>query len=315
MFSDFRDASLRGLYDYMQTRIFLVLTTIWVVNVVVWGCLYFFLIIGAHGFPVETNSTLPNYGKSEEANMWANISIQVLTALFSYITLFTLPWRVGNAVHLWCSRRSSAAGLDFYGRPTKGIWFHIHPRHRKIVVVLLNMNWVMQYSTQATRFIWDDFDASQTMPGALWINLTFVLGILFGISSGIAQGKFEEIVRKEKPGEFPDAPMTVFLKVWKEERRKAFEARENAKKDAQQQQQQPARPGSVPNDGFSPIQPMAVVMEGDEDGDPGDSFSHPNVIRSQSTAEDGLGTTVEEGSPSDASDSPSRQSIKMSDNV
>ena len=71
----------------------------------------------------------------------------------------------------------------------------------------------------------------------------------------------------------------------------------------------------MPNDGFSPIQPMAVVMEGDEDGDPGDSFSHPNVIRSQSTAEDGLGTTVEEGSPSDASDSPSRQSIKMSDNV
>ena len=58
-----------------------------------------------------------------------------------------------------------------------------------------------------------------------------------------------------------------------------------------------------------------VARERDEDGDPGDSFSHPNVIRSQSTAEDGLGTMVEEGSPSDASDSPSRQSIKMSDNV
>ena len=36
----------------------------------------------------------------DEANDLANVSIQILTALFSYILFLTLPWRISNAVHL-----------------------------------------------------------------------------------------------------------------------------------------------------------------------------------------------------------------------
>ena len=230
LYERFRDASLRGLYDYMQTHLPRPHDHLGG-QCGPSGAASTFSSSSARTASPWNKRTLPNYGKSEEANMWANISIQVLTALFSTSPSSRCHGASGTPFTSGARGDRQRRASTFTGGPGQGIWFHIHPRHRKIVVVLLNMNWVMQYSTQATRFIWDDFDASQTMPGALWINLTFVLGILFGISSGIAQGKFEEIVRKEKPGEFPDAPMTVFLKVWKEERRKAFEARENAKKD------------------------------------------------------------------------------------
>ena len=58
------------------------------------------------------------------------------------------------------------------------------------------------------------------MPGVLLINLTFVSGILCGISSGIMQGKAEDAVRKEKPGEFPPTPVEIALAAWKAEREK-----------------------------------------------------------------------------------------------
>ena len=160
---------------------------------------------------------------SPMADYYGNVAIHILTALFSYITLFTLPWRIANAVHLWgccCTRRSCEAGVDFYGRPTKGIWFHIPPPKRKPVVFLLCGNAFMQYATQLCRFIWSSFDASQVMPGVLLINLTFVSGIICGIASGSMQGNAENAVRKEKPGEFPPTPVEVALAAWKAEREK-----------------------------------------------------------------------------------------------
>ena len=263
----FRDASLKTLAVYASTKVFVGLTLVWGLAVVVFGALYFFLIVGWHSFPVlvcddSYNVTAladalggigggawppfppspppdPNCGKSPEANYYANISIQILTAQFSYILALTLPWRLANAHHLWCSHRASSAGLDFYGRPTSGIWFHIKPRQRKVVVLLLNLNAAMQYATQATRFVWSSYDASQTMPGVLWINLTFVLSILCGIGSGIAQGKFEEGVRKNNPGRFPPTPLEFARAVWKRERE---QIREMLRESRQPPPEPPANP-------------------------------------------------------------------------
>ena len=53
----------------------------------------------------------------------------MLTAQFSYITLFSIPWRVANAVHLLGKKRSCDEGHDFYGRTTSGIWFHTDLPH------------------------------------------------------------------------------------------------------------------------------------------------------------------------------------------
>jgi hypothetical protein len=213
-----RDASLLSLDLYTKTRTFIILTVLWVIAVVVFGCMFFFLLIGAHGFEDQTDA-FGNVTASatDRANDLGNISIQILTALFSYITLFTLPWRIANAAHLWCSRRSCEAGLDFYGRPAKGIWWHIPPQKRKCIVGLLVGNAFMQYATQACRFAWSSYAASQAFPGALFINLTFLSSILCGMGSGIAQGNAEGGVRKANPGMFPPTPLEIAWQTWKAE--------------------------------------------------------------------------------------------------
>ena len=225
MYERLRDAVLLGLDLYTKTRVFLVLTIIWALAVVVFGVLFFFLLVGWHGFEeIEigsgefidglTNTTISG---QDRANDLGNICIHILTALFTYISFFTLPWRVANAIHLIDRRRSSKAGVDFYGRPTKGIWFHIPPRKRAWIVALLCGNFLCQYATQICRFVWSDYPSSQVMPGALWINLTFVGSIVCGAVSGGMQGSAEGGVRKAKPGEFPPTPMEIFIESFKSE--------------------------------------------------------------------------------------------------
>ena len=96
---------------------------------VVFGVLFFFLLVGWHGFPPLATPNATNGSDAppldpptSEADHLGNIAIHILTALFTYISFFTLPWRVANAVHLLGCRRSCEAGRDFYGRATKGIW-------------------------------------------------------------------------------------------------------------------------------------------------------------------------------------------------
>lgn len=104
--------------------------------------------------------------------------------------------------------------------------FHIPPHKRRWIVALLCGNAFFQYATQATRFIWSSYDDSQSMPGVLWINLTFVLSIMCGISSGIWQGCAEGAVRKADPGRFPPTPVDFALEAWKQEREQQRLARE-----------------------------------------------------------------------------------------
>ena len=59
----------------------------------------------------------------------------VYTAASALLT--TLPWRVANVWHVSCSPRDCSAGLDFYGRPTNAIWFHIPRRPRIAILVLI----------------------------------------------------------------------------------------------------------------------------------------------------------------------------------
>ena len=79
----------------------------------------------------QTGKDVYAIGMSDaDLELWANLCIQVLTALFSYVHIVAFPWRLSIAWHM-VDRRSSAPGRDFYGRKTEAIWFHIptHPRN------------------------------------------------------------------------------------------------------------------------------------------------------------------------------------------
>ena len=64
----------------------------------------------------------PPFPSQNAATDLGNVAIQILTGQFSYILALTLPWRLGNAIHLMRCHRPCDAGLDLYGRPTNGIW-------------------------------------------------------------------------------------------------------------------------------------------------------------------------------------------------
>jgi hypothetical protein len=125
-----RDALLLSLDLFTNTKIFIILVVIWALAVCVFGAMCGFMLFGWHYFRTDlyVNATAGNVTMGGEvdvdhANMWFNICIQVITAEFTLIPgVLTLPWRLANALHLCSCRRKVAAGLDFYGRPTKGIW-------------------------------------------------------------------------------------------------------------------------------------------------------------------------------------------------
>ena len=60
------------------------------------------------------------------------------------------------------------AGCDFYGRPTTAIWFHIPQAHRRRIMPLLLGNTFGQFANQATRCVYNTFDAQYSYPGSLW---------------------------------------------------------------------------------------------------------------------------------------------------
>jgi hypothetical protein len=44
-------------------------------------------------------------------------------------------------------------GVDFYGRPTEALWFHLARADRQLVTVLLNVAWVTHFASQAGHIV------------------------------------------------------------------------------------------------------------------------------------------------------------------
>eukprot|EP00966_Prymnesium_polylepis_P162423 3754110-Prymnesium_polylepis.3 len=212
----------------MTARIFVYLAGAWIALVLAWGSFLAFLLLGWTGIDPyncpdqpgllfnDANKNWTGSGECVSAMDWFNVSIQVLTVLFTYVAIITLPWRVANAVHLRCSDRSCEVGHDFYGRPTDGVWFHTPLGPRMAIVRLLLLNTVFTLLAQLARLIWSDYTSSQTLPGAIFINLTFVPGIAFGIWSGAKQGAVEGQVRKAHPGQFPPTLGEIASDKWRD---------------------------------------------------------------------------------------------------
>ena len=140
----------------------------------------------------------------DELMYWANICFQVCTALFSYLNGIAIPWRVSILCHMYLSKRSSAPGHDFYGRPTDAIWFQIPTWWRKFIASCLFLSVFFHFATQITRLVWTDYIGSNDPgDGMIPVNATFILSIVFAICAGVAQGKQEKKLMKADPEKYP----------------------------------------------------------------------------------------------------------------
>jgi len=223
-----------GVLRVLSRKIFLYLAVLWltllILSIILVAVLYCGLLfpVFANAGNMTTDPVVIEYAPwSREARFiglsdselmyWCNVCFQLLTALFSYLNGIATPWRVSILMH-HLSRRSSAPGFDFYGRPTEAIWFHIPERPRAVIATCLCGSVFFHFATQATRLIWTDYISSNLMPGLVPVNVTFVLSIVFAIAAGAIQGAQEKKLKKAHPERYPpgiDQHLKEFYQRWK----------------------------------------------------------------------------------------------------
>ena len=186
-----RDATLA----FLARKEFTAFAVLLIPFVLGFGGLWFFLLIGLH--------TL----EEEQAHFWQNVAIQILTVCMAYAAAVSLPYRAANALHLCCSHRSSTVGLDFYGRPTQDIWFHLPRGHRGAITVLLLGNCGAQFVNRGARCVYPTYESSHRMPGFFWTTgfllFAFLLQGVAAAYTAVLQGG----LRKAHPDRFAPSPL------------------------------------------------------------------------------------------------------------
>ena len=73
------------------------------------------------------------------AQWWFNVCCKYLSFYFGYVNLLPVPWTISIFANAWFPRPESADrnGVDFYGRPTLSLWFHLNRKTRKAIATML----------------------------------------------------------------------------------------------------------------------------------------------------------------------------------
>jgi len=133
--------------------------------------------------------------------------IKAFTFIFSYINFLPIPWRLSIWMEAFFGRPmindELQVGVDFYGRPTEALWFHLPRGDRRSITVLLNLAWVAHFASQASHLVYWSYAAAQGLEGMLAQNIPFLTSIIAGIGAGVLQGRAEATVRAANPGRFP----------------------------------------------------------------------------------------------------------------
>eukprot|EP00527_Entomoneis_sp_CCMP2396_P007278 CAMPEP_0198147352 /NCGR_PEP_ID=MMETSP1443-20131203/34916_1 /TAXON_ID=186043 /ORGANISM="Entomoneis sp., Strain CCMP2396" /LENGTH=300 /DNA_ID=CAMNT_0043811637 /DNA_START=53 /DNA_END=955 /DNA_ORIENTATION=- len=202
----FRDWLLR-LLDRPEFQVMGLVVMFLVVAV---GAIFFFFLMGW-----QTLCDTPAKMDCSPRNEVYNISVQILTGLFTYMVTVTLPCRCANFIQIFgCSIRDNSKGLDLYGRPTNDVWFHISWYNRAGIITCLMMNCILQYANQIARIIFITYDSQDTTPGLVWVNLFFVSSFLFAGIGGAWTLICSEQLRKHHPGQFGPGASEYCDKIW-----------------------------------------------------------------------------------------------------
>jgi hypothetical protein len=197
-----RDCLLRLL----DGRLFQVIGLTVLFFVVADGAFFFFLLMGWHAMCTPRTDCDPR-------NYWYNVAVQILTALFTYTAVVSMPWRCTNAIHIsgWnCPYRQNRVGHDLYGLPSNDIWFHIPIGRRRGIILFLLLNCLTQFANQYTRLVYSTFDAQNSAPGNVWTGVFFLSSMLCAAIGGAWLVHEESKLRKSSPpGKFPPGLLQV----------------------------------------------------------------------------------------------------------
>ena len=134
--------------------------------------------------------------------------------LLTYINVLPIPWRIAIMVDAWgdaCRKEVEPPGVDFYGRPTEAVWFHIPRYDRARISFFLNSAYFWHINNLVFVLVYWEYIETQIWPGAFLINVPAVLSIGSVITAAVLQGKAEAKVIAAQPERFPPPP-TKYVK-------------------------------------------------------------------------------------------------------
>ena len=146
-----------------------------------------------------------------------NVSIHILTGLFTYMSTIVMPWRWTHTLHSlgWsCPYRSNAIGYDLYGLSTNDPWFHVPSHKRLLILFFLLFNCFFQYINQICRGIYYSYNDSSTWPGNLMTGLFFGLSMIWALIGALLFWKHTSIVRQTDKERFGPGPIDMIQQMW-----------------------------------------------------------------------------------------------------
>jgi len=150
-----------------------------------------------------------------------NVCTKVIVIILTYINTLPFAWRVAIMVDALAEvaeqysgidldKREAGIGLDFYGRPTEAMWFHIDKGRRAVIALLLCLAVIFQVLNLVFAIIYWGYLKSQTWPGVFLINAPAFLSIVSQVSAALIQGAAEKALVEANPSKFP-APVATYL--------------------------------------------------------------------------------------------------------
>ena len=109
------------------------------------------------------------------------------------------------------SEGPAEVGLDFYGRPTEALWFHIPRAKRVQIALLLNLSSASHLCSLGFALHYWPYLQSQIWPGVFAINVPGVGSLACMCFAGVLQGREESKLLESQPHRFPPA-LAKYLK-------------------------------------------------------------------------------------------------------
>ena len=114
-------------------------------------------------------------------------------------------------------------GVDFYGRPSDSLWFHLPRKDRRHIAFWLLFALVSQAFAVFFHLYYSSYLGGQTWPGAFLQNVWLVFQFGGQIRAGIIQGRAEKQARLDHPKRFPptfDTYVKAAFTRWRAEAKK-----------------------------------------------------------------------------------------------
>jgi hypothetical protein len=114
-----------------------------------------------------------------DAQFLFNVCVKFFTIWGTYFNVIPMPWTFSIFFHAWCPHAEAKGklGVDFYGRPTKSIYFHTTHRNQKIVSTILTLALLDQIPDFIFIFIFPTYLDAGTWPGQFLTGIWFLVQI------------------------------------------------------------------------------------------------------------------------------------------